>query len=268
MKGLVYVKIALRSSANLNIGNDDKYCFLWSKVADLHPSNNYHPNRVSNYKQSFNELNIQGFDFTDGFRCSDDHKFEKLTNLSMNIFELKFYQDQNKWRHKLIPIEVSKNDSSRDIDLIIYRNHYALTKKLNFFLGDHHKNFICRRCLNWKLSEDMLVLHKQNCGEDDICSIRTSNDTQIQWIKHFHKNSFYLRIIADFEADNELEKSSIGEKTTNIFKQKPISNGYNIVYELDDILESVYYKSPLGYDNVDLFINENNNLEIKMAIYF
>ena len=44
-----YVKIPLRSSAIVNIRNDDKDCFLWAILAKLHPGNNDHPNRVSNY---------------------------------------------------------------------------------------------------------------------------------------------------------------------------------------------------------------------------
>ena len=67
-------------------------------------------------------MNFQGFDFNKGFRCCDVHKFNELTNLSINIFELNFYQDQNQWKHKLIPIEI-KNDSDRIIDLAIYKNH-------------------------------------------------------------------------------------------------------------------------------------------------
>ena len=48
MDGSSYVKIPLRSSALLNIKNDDKYCFLWSILAKLHPCENRHPDRVSN----------------------------------------------------------------------------------------------------------------------------------------------------------------------------------------------------------------------------
>ena len=43
------------------------------------------------------------------------HKFEKLNNLSFSLFELNFYQDDNKGRHKLIPIEISKNDSIKRV---------------------------------------------------------------------------------------------------------------------------------------------------------
>ena len=94
MNGSIYIEIPLRSNAILNIENNDKYCFLWSILASLHPCINNHPNRVSNYRQYFNELNIQGFDFR-GFKCSDVHKFNELNNLSINVFELNFYQDQN-----------------------------------------------------------------------------------------------------------------------------------------------------------------------------
>ena len=47
LKGSNYVKIPLRTKANLNIENNDKYCFIWSILASLHPCNNNHPNRVS-----------------------------------------------------------------------------------------------------------------------------------------------------------------------------------------------------------------------------
>ena len=46
LNGSNYVKIPLRSNAILNIENNDKYCFLWSILAYLHPCNNNHPNRV------------------------------------------------------------------------------------------------------------------------------------------------------------------------------------------------------------------------------
>ena len=82
-------------------------------------------------------------------------KLTKLNNSSINIFELNFYQDQNKWKHKLIPIEIIKNESNRVADLLTYKNQYALIEKLNVFLGDHHEIFTCRRCLNSYTSENM-----------------------------------------------------------------------------------------------------------------
>ena len=268
MNGSNYVKIPLRSNAIFNIENNDKYCFLWSILAYLHPLNNNHPNRVSNYKQYFNELNFQGLDFSKGFRCSDVHIFNEMNNLSVIIFEIAFYQDQNKWKHKLIPIEISKNSSDRVIDLAIYKNHFVLIKKLDVFLGDHNEKFICRHCLSSYTSENMLAKHKEKCEDDNITSIRTSNESHLYWKKHFHKNPLYFRIYADFEADNEKDNSVIGNKTINIYKQNPVLNVYHIVSELEDILKSDYYKTPLGYNNVDWFVDEVIKLENKMAFYF
>ena len=268
LNGSNYTKVPLRSNAILNSENNDKYCFIWSILASLYPCNNTHLNRVSNYRQYFNELNIQDFDFTNGLKCSDVHKFNEINNLSVNIFELNFYQDENQWKHKLIPIEISKKNSDRVIDLAIYRNHYVLIKKLDVFLGDQNKKFICRRCLSSYTSENMLMKHKEKCENNDITSIKTSNESHLHWKKTFHKNQLYFRIYADFEADNEKDDSIVSNKTTNIYKQNPVLNGYHIISELEDVLKSVYYQSPVGYDNVDWFVNEAIKLENKMAFYF
>ena len=251
MNGSNYVKIPLRSNAILNVEKIDKYCFIRSVIAYLNPCNNNHPNRVSNYRQYFNELNIQDFDFTNGFKCSDVHIFNELITLSVNIFELNFYQDQTQWKHKLKPIEISKNNSDRVIDLAIYNKRYVLIKKVDVFSGDHNKKFICRQCLSSYTSENMLTKHKQKCGKDNNTTIKTSNKSHLHCKKHFHKNPLFFRIYADFEADNEKDNSVVGNKTTYIYKQNPVLNGSHIVSELEDISKSDYYKSPLFYNNVD-----------------
>ena len=168
----------------------------------------------------------------------------------------------------MIPTEVCKKDSDRVVDLLIYKNPYALIKKLNVFIGDHHKIFICRRRLCSYTSENMLKLHKPRCEKIDITTIRISNESHLHWKNHFHKNPLYFRIYADLEADNEKHNSSIGNKTTNIYKQNPTLNGYHIESELEGISKSGYHKSPLGYNNVDWFVNEVIKLDKKMAFYF
>ena len=54
-------------------------------------------------------------------------------------------------------------------------------------------------------------------------------------------------------------------KTTNCYKQNPVLNGFCVESDLTDNLKSGYYKSLLGYDNVDWFVNEIIKLENKMA---
>ena len=77
MNGSNFKKSPSRSNAILNNENKDKDCFIWSILASLHPYNNNHPNRVSNYKQYFSELNIIGFDYTNDFKCSGVHNFNE-----------------------------------------------------------------------------------------------------------------------------------------------------------------------------------------------
>ena len=120
---------------------------IWSLSAFLHPCNNSNPTRVKNYLQYFNEINIEGLNFTSGFKRSDVHKFNEFKKLSINIYELNFYQDGKILKHNLNPIEISKTDSERVADLLKYKNHDALIKKLHVFLGKHNKSFVCRRCL-------------------------------------------------------------------------------------------------------------------------
>ena len=81
-----------------------------------------------------------------------------------------------------------------------------------YFLGNNTKKFICRRCLNSYTEENTLLNHKEECRDYDICTTRTSCESHLQLKDQFHKNSKLFRIISDFEADNEIDISSIGKK--------------------------------------------------------
>ena len=139
-------------------------------------------------------------------------------------------------------MKLVKNISDRIFDLAFYKNHYILVKKLDVFSGDHNKKFICRQCLSSYTSENVLLEHKQKCGVDNKTTIKTSNEAHLHWKKHFHRNPLYFMIYADFEVDIEKDNSSIGNKTTKIYKQKPILNGNHIVSELENVAKSSYYK--------------------------
>ena len=106
------------------------------------------------------------------------------------------------------------------LELIIYKNHYVLNKKLNVFLGEQDCRFICKRCLNSFTSENMIIKHKQQFNQKQRTSIKTSLESHLHWKYRFHKNPFYFKIYADFEADNEKDNSSVGGKKTNIYISK------------------------------------------------
>ena len=64
----------------------------------------------------------------------------------------------------------------------------------------------------------MLMLHKPKCESYEITTIRTSSESHLHWKDHFHKNPIYFRIIAHFEADNEIDTSGIGKKNSYLNK--------------------------------------------------
>ena len=91
LNGSNYVNVPLRSPAKLNIENHEKYCFLRSILAHFHPCENGDPNRLSNYRQYFDKLNIDGFIFTNVFKCSVVYKIKKIENLSRIISQIKIF---------------------------------------------------------------------------------------------------------------------------------------------------------------------------------
>ena len=162
LNGSNYVGIPLRNSAILNIGKKDENFFIWSMLAQLHPCENSYPTRVSIYKKNFNELSNQVCVFNNGFKCSDSHECEKLNNLSINIFELNFNQDNDKWKPNLLPIEIGTIESDKVIDLLVDKNLLAPIKELNVFLGNCRKISICRRCFTSYTIENRIRNHKEN----------------------------------------------------------------------------------------------------------
>ena len=77
--------------------------------------------------------------------------------------------------------------------------------------------------------------HKPKNEDIDKTTFRTSLDSHLHWKNLYHKNPLDFRIYADFEADNENDKSSVGNKTTDIYKQNPLLNGYHIETLLEDV---------------------------------
>ena len=87
-------------------------------------------------------------------------------------------------------------------------------------------------------NEKTLLKHKQKCEQQEIPSNKTSTEPHICWKKCFHKVNQCFRIYSDFEAANEIENFKIGGNTTSNYEQSPLCNGYYIVSDLNDILQS------------------------------
>ena len=108
---------------------------------------------------------------------------------------------------------------------------------MNVFSGHHHKIFICRCRLNSYTSKKILLIHKPKVENNDKTTIRNSLESNIHWKNHFQKNPMNFRIYAGFEADNEIDNSSIGNKTTDIYKQNALLKNYHKLSDLEDVLK-------------------------------
>ena len=79
------------------------------------------------------------------------------------------------------------------------------------------------------------------------------------------KESNVFNDCANFEADDEIDNTHIGNKTNTVYKQNPELNGYYIVSELSNVLKVGYYESPLGYNNVNWFVEKVLKIENEMV---
>ena len=269
INGQTYIEFPIRTNAILNIQNNDSYCFLWSILASIHPVYK-DPQRVSKYIPYRNELNITNIDFTNGMKITDIDKFENLnTQLSINVFEYTKDEDND---YKLVPLYISKNfENRRIIDLILYKNHYILLKKLHVFIGKHDNCFVCRNCLSSYSVQSELITHKKLCGNKNKSVYIPSKETHVKWNKYYQKMPIYSIIFADFESMNKPinNQDNVISKTIDVCKQIPTCNGLYVINKINDMpIEMGYYKSPFGKNNVEWFLNKINNIEFHMSEFF
>ena len=269
INGMTYIEFPIGTNAVLNIQNNDTYCFLWSVLASIHPVSK-DPQRVSKYTPYKNELNIKDIDFTNGMKITDIDKFENLNNqLSINVFEYSTVENND---YNLVPLYISENiENRRIIDLILYKNHYILLKKLHVFIGKHDNTYVCRNCLSSYSVQSELATHRRLCGTKTKSVYIPSKESHVKWNKYYQKMPIYSIIIADFEARNEPIINQDGDisKTIDVCKQIPCCNGLYVINKIKDLpIEMGYYKSPFGENNIKWFLNKINNIEFQMSEFF
>ena len=269
--GRTCVKFPIRTNAILNIQNKDTYCFLWSILANIHPiDNKNHPYCVSKYEPYRNELNIINIDFTNGMKITDIPKFENLNNhLAINVFG---YSTEEENDYKLAPLYISKhNENRRIIDLILYKNHYILYKKLYVFIGKYDNSYVCRNCLSSYSIQSELITHKRLCANKDKSVYIPAKESHVKWNRYYQEMPIYSMIIADFEARNEPinNQDNVISKTLDVCKQILCCNGFYIINKINNLpIEVGYYKSTFGEINVNWFLNKINNIEFQMSEFF
>lgn len=270
----------------INIKNNDEYCFLWSIVSALHPTNNTHPDRVTSYPHFSQILKYENINFP--FNLKDLSKFEIMNNLSINIF---IYS-----KSEVLPLCLSKHDFSPRINLLmvpceydcddddsddnedenIIENlntsyyHFAYIKNLSRLIHKQvghlkNKNWFCERCLNHFKTDYALQKHFIDCRNMNTCKIvlPTEKDKILQFKNFKNKESVPFVIYADFECIlSEYIDSECTDKSIKTQKHEPFSVAYYLKCSYDDSLS--YFKSYTGKDCQKWFVKQLQEIAYKV----
>lgn len=276
LRGSSYIDLPLdikHKYAVINVKNNDNECFRWAILSGLHPTNN-NPHRLTNYLAHKNELKFTNLSFP--IKITDINKFEKLNNLSINVFTLD-YDSETKKNKVVGPLYFTKDRKARHVNLLYITNgvngHYCYIKNLSRlvssqFLTKHNQIYFCDGCLLNFTSNENLKKHQEN----DCFHIRTKlpseNDTKKNWFNeltpanqvYFNNYERKLRlpfvVYADFEAFlnpiSGCSNNPSNSSTSNIHKHEVYSFGYYIKCSYNDSLSQ--YRSYTGKDCVVNFM--------------
>ncbi|XP_071652313.1 uncharacterized protein [Temnothorax longispinosus] len=137
-------------NAMINVLSMDNACFAWSVVAALHPTER-HSERESSYPHYSTVLNVRDIEFP--MTLSQIKKFERLNNISVNVYTIKGKKTSN-----VLPIRLTDRTSvKKHVNLLYVQDprdnnvgHFAWIKHLSRLvssqLSKHHgQKYICDR---------------------------------------------------------------------------------------------------------------------------
>lgn len=246
--------IAVRKAC-INVKNNDQKCFLWSLLSAIFPVQ-INPQRTSKYSQNPHEIfNLTGIKYPTPL--SYIPKFEKLNNISINVYGL----DYHKRKIDVVgPLHYTKEKKDRHINLLYFKNgdcsHYCYIKNLSKLLGSQLsknkcKKWICDRCLQYFGTEALLTKHEDDCKHFDAVKIEMPNeDNKWLFFKNFiNKERHPFVVYADFEALTcpiDTCQPDPAVSYTNAYQNHvPCAIGFQVVCSYDESLSFYdYYQGP------------------------
>ncbi|XP_055856053.1 uncharacterized protein LOC129919224 [Episyrphus balteatus] len=259
MRGASYIELPRNiqlKHAIINVKNNDDACFAWAIVSALYPCQD-NADRVSSYPHYSKVLNLNGMEFP--MSLKNISKFEKLNNLSVNVYGLEnnvlvgplFYTSEKKEKHvNLLYLENGEN------------GHYCWIKNLNRLVSSQISKrngalWLCDGCLMYFWSEDRLNEHlKHDCNKVHTI-LPTEMDNCLKFKSFNKKMRVPFVIYADFEAAlkpfDTCLPNPLKSFSNNIQMHEPFSFAYYIKCNYDDSLSKfVLYR---GDECTENFMN-------------
>ena len=212
----------------MNIQNKDNRCFIWSILASLYPKNRKNTLGVNQYKEHEEKLVMDGIKYP--IRIQDINKFERLNNISVNVFTIN--EDE-----KIFPLRItpSKDLNCHHVNLLYItdedgeRSHYTLIRYLSRLVSSQFNNhngkkFTCNFCLHACQSEEILKQHKERCSLHNAQRIKLPQPGKNTL--QFNKMECQLRLPFTFYADFE---SILVKNTDDMMRDE--SRSYTTKYE-------------------------------------
>ena len=209
----------------INVKNFDSKCFVWSVLAALHPAER-NPDRLSNYVDYENSLNISGISFP--LAVKDVPKFEKQNpTISVNVICL---GDQGGF----VPLHVSKEQGRpHHVNLFLIEGedenkHYVLIKNLSLLVrgrtSHQHQTFVCNHCLHPFRNKDTLDRHIPHCQRHAPQDVKYPNpENPKECTLEFHNKAARFRLpfylVCDFESFLTPDEDVDAVKATNIIDE-------------------------------------------------
>lgn len=258
LRGANHIKLPKRiedTKAVINVQNVDDYCFKYailSKYCDSKSSV-----RVNNYIN--NEKLENKYDWTCvkyPVSLSDISKFEKVNNISINVFGLNDVDE-------VFPLKVCDDELADHTDLLYItkdtNSHYCYIRDFEKLVGYQKSKLgrrlkICKRCFahfdnqHDKNAEDKFVDHKRLCLEHETARCEFPSYDSISFKNPHRSKKVRFVIYADFETllkpiDNCKENPSTS--WTNPYqKHVPYSYSYLLKDSEDEYTELREYRGP------------------------
>ncbi|XP_032458071.1 uncharacterized protein LOC100117886 [Nasonia vitripennis] len=289
IKGSSYIplpKFIENKKACVNVHNNDDQCFKYAVLSSLYPSNK-NASRVNQYRLHENELNFAGIEFP--VKLKSIPKFEKLNNISVNVYMLRKYghkfevsschiTTEKKEKHVNLLIiqdfyidEHEENNRADEGDMPKY--HYVWIKSMSRLLSSqvsktHLKSYHCERCLQIFYTEERLKMHESDCKNLNDCRINLPDckNNILKFEDYSKSEKVPFVIYADFEC---LLKPTENE---NAFQRhEAYSIGYFIKCSFDDSLSgyrSYRRKNEEEETAAAWFVNELKSIGEKIDVLY
>ncbi|XP_072388760.1 uncharacterized protein [Diabrotica undecimpunctata] len=273
----------LKKNACINIKNTDHNCFYWAIVSALRaPINKNHAEETSSYPYFTEVLQTENLDSP--MPLTKISKFEKLNNISVNVYALELVQTDKTLFYTVLPARLTENKRDTHVNLLLVQNkyyprlndydappadddcnedikyHYCWIKNLSRLVSsqlnkNNHKKFICDRCMNYFHQQNKLVEHEKVCSKFNKYKINFPKESHVEFKNFTYQQTTPFVVYADFECQLEnYNQSNVNlTKTVKYQKHVPYSAGFYVKCNFDDNLS--YFDSYRGADCMDWFAN-------------